>query len=38
MRTLTALLFLVLSAPVLEAQWQVIEPGGQTICADGSAY
>jgi len=38
MRTRMALLFLFFSARLLEAQWQVIEPGGATICADGSAY
>ena len=38
MRAIMALLFLALGVSRLEAQWQAIEPGGPTICADGSAY
>jgi len=40
MRATTALatLLLALGASALEAQWQVIEPGGETLCADGSAF
>ena len=40
MRATTALatLLLVLGATALEAQWQVVEPGGETMCADGSAF
>jgi hypothetical protein len=32
-----ALLLLLLAAPAA-AQWQTIEPGGDTVCADGSPY
>jgi hypothetical protein len=40
MRATTALatLLLALGTSALEAQWQVIEPGGETLCADGSAF
>jgi hypothetical protein len=38
MRPFLALLLVAFSAPRLEAQWQKVEPGGQTLCADGSAY
>src|SRR5688500_18322802 len=37
-RVLAAAFFLVLSAPAAQAQWQAIEPGGDTICSDGSPY
>jgi hypothetical protein len=40
MRAATALvlLLLALGASSLEAQWQAVEPGGETLCADGSPY
>ena len=40
MRATTALatLLLALGASALEAQWQVMEPGGETRCADGSPF
>jgi pectinacetylesterase len=38
MRTLAALVLIALSAPRLEAQWRAVEPGGQTLCSDGSPY
>jgi pectinacetylesterase len=37
-RTLRAALFLVLAAAPAGAQWQTIEPGGDTVCSDGSPY
>src|SRR5688572_22517499 len=36
--TVLALFVLGLGASPLEAQWQAVEPGGETICADGSPY
>lgn len=38
MRILAALVLIALSAPPLAAQWQTVEPGGQTVCSDGSPY
>jgi hypothetical protein len=38
MRTVVALLLLALGASRLEAQWRKVEPGGDTVCADGSPY
>jgi len=40
MRATTALVILLMAvgAAGLEAQWQTIEPGGETMCADGSAF
>ena len=40
MRATTALVSLLMAvgAAGLEAQWQTIEPGGETMCADGSAF
>lgn len=37
-RTLAAALLLALSAAPLSAQWQTIEPGGATVCSDGSPF
>lgn len=37
-RVLVAALFFLLSAAPAPAQWQAIEPGGGTACADGSPY
>jgi hypothetical protein len=37
-RTATALALCGLLARAAEAQWQTIEPGGETACSDGSAY
>jgi hypothetical protein len=36
--TVLALFVLGVGASPLEAQWQAVEPGGETICADGSPY
>jgi hypothetical protein len=36
--TMALALLLALGANGLEADWQVVEPGGDTICADGSAF
>jgi len=38
MRQAGLLLVLALTAPPLQAQWQTIEPGGDTVCSDGSPY
>jgi pectinacetylesterase len=38
MRLLAALVLIALGAPRLEAQWRTVEPGGQTLCSDGSPY
>lgn len=37
-RVLAAAAFLLLSAVPAGAQWQAIEPGGDTACSDGSPY
>jgi len=37
-RLLTTAVFLVFAAVPVRAQWQVIEPGGETVCSDGSPY
>jgi hypothetical protein len=37
-RVVRAALALVLAASPAGAQWQTIEPGGDTVCSDGSAY
>jgi hypothetical protein len=37
-RAAVLLLPLLLAAPGLQAQWQTVAPGGQTMCADGSPY
>src|SRR5688572_712976 len=37
-RVLGAAFVLVLAAAPVRAQWQVIEPGGDTACSDGSPY
>src|SRR5215203_1188001 len=36
-KALSALVLLLLAAPA-GAQWRTIEPGGDTVCADGSPY
>ncbi len=38
MKAPVAALALVLAAVPAAAQWQTIEPGGETVCADGSPY
>ncbi len=38
MRALIALVLVSLAAPSLQAQWRAVEPGGDPMCADGSAY
>ena len=37
-KSLRAALFLLLFAVPAGAQWQTIEPGGETLCADGSPF
>ncbi len=37
-KALRAALFLVLAAAPAGAQWQTIEPGGDTVCSDGTPY
>ena len=35
-RSMTAALLLLLAAVPSDAQWQTIDPGGDTMCSDGS--
>ena len=37
-KAVRAALFLVLAAAPAGAQWQTIEPGGDTVCSDGTPY
>ena len=37
-KVMRAALFLMLAAVPAGAQWQTIEPGGDTVCSDGSPY
>ena len=37
-RALVTLALVALAAAPLEAQWRAVEPGGETLCSDGSPY